>query len=357
LDEQRHHAVAQQQALTREHVALKRAYGRALGSQARMKQQVARLTQLAATGASEARMRRLEAALGEAECQHQALLWASMDQRRVSPELEVVTETGGTALVTALRAKLKIVTADREQAQRELRTAHLLRANETQRTRDIEREAADSESKLRRAVGELAVLRADHDALKRAVKSSRKQVRSPHAAHGSTEQVDDAHDADRQPSSPLPPPRKRTSVKAGGSPPGAKMSGPMSLAFVVNSSGESPPHLLPAHALKSGGSPPAVHPAKRQRVASDSATTIVESDISDINQAAADRGLKSWLGTLGAVHASETIGEQLAGGGGGDSTSAVKAEEGNASASSSAPVDEIYVSSRMSQKPIECNTQ
>ncbi|KAJ2818990.1 hypothetical protein FBU31_005685, partial [Coemansia sp. 'formosensis'] len=225
LDQQRHDAVAQQQALAREHVALKRAYTRALGSQARMKQQVARLTQLAATGASETRMRRLEAALGEAECQRQALLWASMDQRRLSPDSEItVSEADGTALVMALRAKLKLVTADREQAQRELRTAHLLRANEIQRTRDIEREAADTESKLRRAVADLSALRADHDALKRAVKSGRKQIRSPHSPHKPVDhpEVGEIHQ----------PPRKRTSAgqkdKASPTP---LTRGPMSLAF------------------------------------------------------------------------------------------------------------------------------
>ncbi|KAJ2854611.1 hypothetical protein GGI22_004435, partial [Coemansia erecta] len=84
VDTQRRRAELQQRALENEHAALKRAYTRVLNSQARMKQQVSRLTQLAATGASEARMKRLEAALGEAECQRQALLWAAMDQRQAS---------------------------------------------------------------------------------------------------------------------------------------------------------------------------------------------------------------------------------------------------------------------------------
>ncbi|KAJ2334421.1 hypothetical protein GGI00_001861 [Coemansia sp. RSA 2681] len=378
LDEQRHHAVAQQQALAREHVALKRAYSRALGSQARMKQQVARLTQLAATGASEARMRRLEAALGEAECQHQALLWASMDQRRASPSMEVAAEGDGTALVTALRAKLKLVTADREQAQRELRTAHLLRANEIQRTRDIEREAADTESKLRRAVGDLSVLRADHDALKRAVKSGRKQVRSPHSVHTPVDPAD-THDVDR---SPLPP-RKRTAsgVKANSGSPVPKRKGPMSLAFVVNSSSETyansqqqpasptgsrrssppPPAMDSAKRPRGPGTPSGIRAAKQKlRMASDAAAAaspMESGDISDINQAA-DRGLKSWLGALGAVHASATIGDHFVSGEDVDGAAATNAkpEEGTTS-SKPAPVDEIYVTSRMSQKPIECNTQ
>ncbi|KAJ2741168.1 hypothetical protein GGI20_005372 [Coemansia sp. BCRC 34301] len=387
LDAQRHTAVAQQQALAREHGALKRAYGRALASQARMRQQVARLTQLAATGASEARMRRLEAALGEAECQHQALLWASMDHRRVSPDTEVAAEADATALVTALRAKLKLVTADREQAHRELRTAHLLRANEIQRTRDIEREAADTEAKLRRAVGDLSVLRADHDALKRAVKSARKQVSSPHAAAHKPADQPDSPDADRQ-----LPPKKRTGprIKPSGSPV-PKARGPMSLAFVVNSNSETPNSETPNSeacvnppqqqqpaspcGLHRASPPPASDSAKRRRapgtpvgiraakqsllMASDAAPTEPADDASDINQAAADRGLKSWLGTLGAVHASATVSDHLASGYDAESapaTSNTKPQEPAASISP-APVDEIYINSRMSQKPIECNTQ
>ncbi|KAJ2880381.1 hypothetical protein H4R27_004756 [Coemansia aciculifera] len=366
LDQQRHRAVTQQQALAREHVALKRAYTRAMGSQARMKQQVARLTQLAATGASETRMRRLEAALGEAECQRQALLWASMGQRRLSPDSEIhVAETDGTALVMALRAKLKVVTDEREQAHRELRTAHLLRANEVQRTREIEREAADTESKLRRAVGDLSALRADHDALKRAVKSGKKQVHSPRSPHKPPDQPDVQQ-----------PPRKRTCVglKENASP----TKGPMSLAFVINSeAANTQPSPTSSHSSnqpltsdstkRRPATPSGIRAAKRKlRMTSDTAP-VESGDISDIKQAA-DRGLKSWLGTLGAVHASATIGDHHVGDvstsePSGSSAVDVKPEECATSTSTTsdgkpaAPVDEIYVTSRMSQKPIECNNQ
>ncbi|KAJ2059885.1 hypothetical protein GGH13_006865 [Coemansia sp. S155-1] len=349
LDQQRHHAVTQQQALAREHVALKRAYTRAMGSQARMKQQVARLTQLAATGASETRMRRLEAALGEAECQRQALLWANMGQRRSSPDTDFGnTETDGTALVVALRAKLKTVIDEREQAHRELRTAHLLRANETQRTRDVEREAADTECKLRRALNDLSALRADHDALKRTVKS--KKVCEPPNI------VEDRPEVQQ-------PPRKRTGLKENSGP-----TGPMSLAFVINSESANTQTLptspqsnqSPASKKRRPGTPSGIRAAKR-KVAGDA---VESSDISDIKQAA-DRGLKSWLGTLGAVHTS-TIADHhdvSSSEPNGSSVVDVKPEECPTSTPTTsdgkpaAPVDEIYVTSRMSQKPIECNNQ
>ncbi|KAJ2784958.1 hypothetical protein GGI15_002086 [Coemansia interrupta] len=179
LDYQRHKAVSEQQALARDHTVLKRAYTRSLNTQSRMKQQVSRLTQLAATGANEARMRRLEAALGEAECQQQALLWASMEHRRPA-EIELSTLTvggsdaGGTALVTALRARMKQTAAERDQLQRELRTAHLLRANEIQRTRNLERDAADTESRLHRVLGELSAVKLEYESLKRCVKTESK---------------------------------------------------------------------------------------------------------------------------------------------------------------------------------------
>ncbi|KAJ1818514.1 hypothetical protein LPJ60_004290 [Coemansia sp. RSA 2675] len=347
LDQQRHDAVERQQALAREHVSLKRAYSRAVGSQARMKQQVARLTQLAASGASEARMRRLEAALGEAECQRQALLWASMDQpRRLEAGAEVV-ETEGTALVTALRAKVRLVAADRDQAHRELRTAHMLRANEIQRTRDVEREAADTESKLRRAVADLEALRADHEALKLALRSRRKSSRSPRKPPLGEEPGQ-------------PPPRKRTAagVRAnGGLDP--KSRGPMSLDFVVNAE-EATAQL--------NGSPDS---AKRRRgsgtpngTRSAMLTASESADVSDI-KLAADRGLKSWLGSLGAVHPTTNAADVSIAEPNG-SSAAVDANPAECPASTSAtvdvspttaPVDEIYINSRMSQKPIECNTQ
>ncbi|KAJ1834123.1 hypothetical protein LPJ63_002191 [Coemansia sp. RSA 2711] len=402
LDLQRHTAVSQQRALAREHTALKRAYGRALHSQSRMKQQVARLTQLAATGANEARMKRLEAALGEAECQQQALLWANMDQRRpAGMDVDVgsgSSEVEGTALVTTLRARLKQLAADRDQAQRELRTAHLLRANEMQKTRDLEREAADTEAQLRRAVGELTSLRSECEILRRSAGSKRQ--RRPQRADDMSLDSHEEQLRDETDTLDHIPPRKRTGSKAGmngsASP---RRGGPMSLAFVINSdtkangaandvgdfdqlgAAESP-------ATSSIGSAAAT---KRRRVAqspdksaadgikaavpeADDAAG-VKVDLSEFNDAA-DRGLKSWLGTLAAAHApavpadtaafateaadnlpSTAAGSELTLGGGKHPETVDKSIAPPQQARKKDGVDEIYIGSRMAQKPIECNNQ
>ncbi|KAJ2485469.1 hypothetical protein IWW37_005934 [Coemansia sp. RSA 2050] len=364
LDQQRRDAEAQQQALAREHGALRRAFARAVGSQARMKQQVARLSQLAASGATEARMRRLEAALGEAECQRQALLAQSMAHPRPPPaaeaaEAEPEAEPEGPALVAALRASVKAVAADRDQARRELRTAHLLRANEIQRSRDVEREAADTERRLRRALADLEALRADHEALKKPPCVPPPQPPQP--------------PQQPPPPPPPPPPRKRTAagLASDGRLVPRSRGGPMSLDFVINSE---------AVTAQVNGSPDA---AKRRRRASATpngmpsaklttssglaATAAESADLSDI-KLAADRGLKSWLGSLGAVHATTNIAadvslaepntpsSSLADG----TANPVECPAGTPATSDvkpAAPVDEIYINSRMSQKPIECNTQ
>ncbi|KAJ1897739.1 hypothetical protein LPJ66_003191 [Kickxella alabastrina] len=381
LDLQRHNAVAQQRALALEYTSLKRAYARALNTQSRMKQQVARLTQLAATGASEARMKRLEAALGEAECQQQALLWASMEQRR---SVDVVmsangarSEADGTALVTALRAKVKQIAAERDQSQRELRTAHLLRANEIQRTRDLEREAAESESNLRRALGELASIKADHDALWQAAKAGEKY-------------------ADSQQGTPLTQPaRKRTIL--GASPdsvsPSQMKSSPMSLEFMINSD------FAKINKAQPLSSPSKSKVSKRRRIQDNSLgketpcpsghnskgprSTLGSSppkplaaeaqDLCDINNAA-DRGLESCLGALGTVRPPEPVAAS------GDSISNIEGDGtatlGNAhkydktyqpyESSSNGNIannttvvaaDDICISTRSSHKPIECNNQ
>ncbi|KAI8319537.1 hypothetical protein GQ54DRAFT_33281 [Martensiomyces pterosporus] len=427
LDLQRHQAVAQRQALVREHTALKRAYARALNSQSRMKQQVTRLTQLAATGANEARMKRLEAALGEAECQQQALLWASMEQRRSADadfaSAEANAQMDGTALVTTLRTKLKQVTADREQAQRELRTAHLLRANEIQKTRDLERDAAEIESKLRRTVSELSSVKADYDALKRAVSSGRKQLKSPKASSkrqpfSATQASSPRDGAKSEQASSGQPPRKRTGPGVGEQGSVQKKSGPMSLAFVINDdqaplspsspqdSHEEPPDAPPASAKRRkvpgtpssrrGSNTPSKSRSSKQtsKRPSDSgkshkstranaaasgpaaAAAAAESKVlSDMNDAA-DRGMKSWLGALGNVHAtvsmamggkrpepstdarvagaSESSGSAANGAGAADTAFSTAQPLSKATKPS---VDEIYISSRSSQKQIECNNQ
>ncbi|KAJ1664769.1 hypothetical protein IW140_002955 [Coemansia sp. RSA 1813] len=410
VDTQRRRAELQQRALENEHAALKRAYSRVLNSQSRMKQQVARLTQLAATGASEARMKRLEAALGEAECQRQALLWAAMDQRHATSlnGLDSFAAAGsssgnnsadGTALVLTLRARLKQALADRDQAQRELRTAHLLRANEIQRTGELEREAAEAETKLRRAMGNITALRSDCDALRR------KRKEDPAAA---------SPDASVQLSLP---PRKRTrtrsvsSAVSGSSSPAPKKRGPMSLAFVINeeSSSAGKPH-SPSRSpdQQSHQKKRPITPKKKQHIdcknnindsnseddsglrddtkngpaeqlpergthsdteeyGSSTKAVKQERELSDLNSAV-DRGLKSWLGTLGAAHASATIARERSLGLAATAHKAATpakapciatttSNNDKSSDAAVAEVDEIYVGSQMSQKPIECTNQ
>ncbi|KAJ2883542.1 hypothetical protein FB639_002151, partial [Coemansia asiatica] len=345
LDYQRHKAVSQQRALAQEHVVLKRAYARSLNTQSRMKQQVARLTQLAATGANEARMKRLEAALGEAECQQQALLWASMEHRRPSDIDIAAMATGsdmqGTALVTALRARLRQMVAERDQSQRELRTAHLLRANEIQRTRDIEREAAEAESKLRRALSELSATKMEYESLRRAVKSDSRLGKSQNASRQQQPTADTASLETRIPE------RKRTisglDQKALNSDHGR--SDPMSLNFVINGDAanakdSSPSKLSPEtmedNLLGETSSLPSAPSLKRRRsrvddpvssaidqqtrpavsgkeAASDGSVHSAASprQLPEIYEAA-DRGLKTWLSTMGAAHASVAIADGIA---------------------------------------------
>ncbi|KAJ2464199.1 hypothetical protein GGI02_005048 [Coemansia sp. RSA 2322] len=151
LDHQRHRAVAQHRALVRDHAALKRTHARALASLARMRHQAARLAYPDAD-----RVRRLEAALGEAEAQRHALM-CMPSQPRASPMSPTPADAPG--LVAALRAAARLAAEDRDRALSELRTAHLVRANEAQCARDLERRAAESDAALRRAQAELAALR------------------------------------------------------------------------------------------------------------------------------------------------------------------------------------------------------
>ncbi|KAJ2516734.1 hypothetical protein H4217_004400 [Coemansia sp. RSA 1939] len=411
VDTQRRRAESQQRALENDHAALKRSYTRVLGSQTRMKQQVARLTQLAAVGTSEARMKRLEAALGEAECQRQALLWAAMDQRHTAltdgSGLLVVDKSGGstdeTTLVLTLRARLKQALADCSQAQRELRTAHILRANEVQRNGELEREAAEVEAKLRRAMGEITSLRSNCDALRRNTRE-RLPVRL----------------SETQQSSPLPP-RKRTRADStlpkvsSNDSPMLKKSGPMSLAFVINEESSS---VDEPTQYKQSSNPPKkeFHVEKKEYFGNDNrnisegdhgvdgdirdAPTLDSSEhnvymkaeehgsdtlavaqvreLSDLNNAA-NRGLKSWLGTLGAAHASATIARERSldmvetkpaqntetsikdpDSGNDNSNSNSNGKDNNDTSlgcSAVDGVDEIYVGSRMPKKPIECTNQ
>ncbi|KAJ2442411.1 hypothetical protein IWW46_003048 [Coemansia sp. RSA 2440] len=389
LDMQRHQAVSQQQALAREHTVLKRAYGRAMHSQSRMKQQVARLTQLAATGANEARMKRLEAALGEAECQHQALLWANMEQRRPFG-MDIDTASGssemeGTALITTLRARLKQVSADRDQAQRELRTAHLLRANEIQKTRDLEREVADTDSKFRRTAGELTSLRSEHEVLRRTAKALKKQAKTLAHEDKLLELDDEAiQDVDHI------PPRKRTISRAdldGDLSP--RRSGPMSLSFMINADRKA----ATANELRLTSSPVSSHDnvvgtsrsKKRRRISRSPgkmvsneprAAVLENGDILAGKEApselkdAADHSLKSWLGALGATHSSSSNSDAIGvtantatdpGPSTGESDQQMAIPEEHdvqvQHARTNGAVDEIYIGSRMAQKPIECNNQ
>ncbi|KAJ1767286.1 hypothetical protein LPJ69_000539 [Coemansia sp. RSA 1752] len=389
LDMQRHQAVSQQQALAREHTVLKRAYGRAMHSQSRMKQQVARLTQLAATGANEARMKRLEAALGEAECQHQALLWANMEQRRPFG-MDIDTASGssemeGTALITTLRARLKQVSADRDQAQRELRTAHLLRANEIQKTRDLEREVADTDSKFRRTAGELTSLRSEHEILRRTAKALKKQAKTLAHEDKLLELDDEAiQDVDHI------PPRKRTISRAdldGDLSP--RRSGPMSLSFMINADRKA----ATANELRLTSSPVSSHDnvvgtsrsKKRRRISRSPgkmvsneprAAVLENGDILAGKEApselkdAADHSLKSWLGALGATHSSSSNSDAIGvtantatdpGPSTGESDQQMAIPEEHdvqvQHARTNGAVDEIYIGSRMAQKPIECNNQ
>ncbi|KAJ2717100.1 Protein Spindly [Coemansia spiralis] len=311
LDVERHKAVSEQRAMAHEHTALKRAYGRALSSQSRMKQQVTRLTQLAATGASEARMRRLEAALGEAECQQQVLLWANADHRRpVSADsgLEAGSaEADGAALVVALRARLKQAADDCAQTQRELRTAHLLRANEIQKSKDLERNAADAEAKLRHTAAELMSLRAENERLKRAARAGPCPPPADNECPGSP--LDDGADMPA-------PPRKRTSSGAGlassRSPP---RTGPVFLSLVDSGSGT----------------------AKRHR----------GRDSADAEEAAVDSA-NAAEGCLPPPAATEAMD---AGGDGGGDGGALCEEQAEAD------VTEIHVGGGRAQQPIECNNQ
>ncbi|KAJ2826720.1 hypothetical protein IWW50_002233 [Coemansia erecta] len=395
LDLQRHQAVSQQQALAREHTVLKRAYGRAMHSQSRMKQQVARLTQLAATGANETRMKRLEAALGEAECQHQALLWASMEQRRpVGMDIDAgsgSTEMEGTALVTTLRARLKQVLADRDQAQRELRTAHLLRANEIQKTRDLEREVADTDAKLRRAVGELTSLRSDNEILRRSTKALKRHARARMSEDKSPEPEEDdpMHDADRI------PPRKRTSSRAGlndGLSP--RRSGPMSLSFMINADAKAAAAAAAARAqdMRMSLSPASIHgsyaispsAAKRRRVSQSpgkKTSDVIRAEAPEANEVfegrgglsefedAADRGPKSWVAAQGSAHVSPLGLEAMGVAENKTSSTDLNTSGDNQQAAAEDPdmqaqqarknesIDEIFIGSRIAQKPMECNNQ
>ncbi|KAJ2844510.1 hypothetical protein IWW36_005158 [Coemansia brasiliensis] len=384
LDLQRHKAVLQQQTLAREHTALKRAYNRAVNSQSRMKQQVARLTQLAATGANEARMRRLEAALGEAECQQQALLWASMEHQRPSGmDIDVGSgsiEIEGTALVASLRARLKQITADRDQTQRELRTAYLLRANEIQKTRDMERELADTEVKLRRAIGELTSLRAEHDVLRQKLKSTKRHVNEP-----SSNASDTDHQSQLEKASPVIPPRKRTSSKAGfDERSGVRKSGPMSLSFMINSEMNGAPEEANTLTPPAGSDvdlPSSPSSAKRFRatqhpeepeypcsaVSEAGGSADTSASLSEFRDAA-DRGMKSWLGSLGAVHASSLAGDNLNSNASIATSSKTVSNDQIATANEpqvqpqhntrrNGKIDEIHISSQMAQKPMECNNQ
>ncbi|KAJ1952414.1 hypothetical protein EC988_003567 [Linderina pennispora] len=250
LDLERHRAVAEQQELYKEHSQLKRAYVRTLGAQSRMKQQVARLSQLAASGASEARMRRLEAALGEAECQRQAMAWANMASPQQQQQADDLADTpaDGTVLVATLRTKLRRVAADRDQALRELRTAHLLRANEIQRTRELEREVIDTENRLRRAGADIAALKAQFETLKRSTREAKNpsQDSIPNEPLMASMQIAPPHSKSKM-SEKAQPPRKRTPTKnpatsKSETPTKVKKPGPMSLAFVINSESSSRQH-------------------------------------------------------------------------------------------------------------------
>ncbi|PIA18631.1 hypothetical protein COEREDRAFT_13699 [Coemansia reversa NRRL 1564] len=409
LDLQRHNAVSQQRMLAREHAALKRAYGRAINSQSRMKQQVARLTQLAASGASEARMKRLEAALGEAECQQQALLWASMEQRRpVAMDADVVLESSdynGTTLITALRARLKQAFVDRDQAQRELRTTNLLRANEIQRTRDLEREAADAEAKLCQVVGELTSLRADHESLRRAARASKRYHPKPNSKNkkpSGPSSIKDDNSSCGVEDCVLP--RKRTRSGAQPIKDGLqrKLSGPMSVSFVINTDtaalGETKPPSSPSGShdstaqLQSSTKRPRFQTAFNKE-GIDALKSLETSNIDNDNGGmgiskgltispsrtksssqvndAADRGMRSWLDTLGADAATSLVQSAA------DTASAMTENDGVSTAigsdnvcdrgksssinasqdQKSTTVDEIHISSRIAQKPMECNNQ
>ncbi|KAJ2612292.1 hypothetical protein H4S08_002761 [Coemansia sp. RSA 1365] len=409
LDLQRHNAVSQQRMLAREHAALKRAYGRAINSQSRMKQQVARLTQLAASGANEARMKRLEAALGEAECQQQALLWASMEQRRpMAMDADVVlggSDYNGTALITALRARLKQAFVDRDQAQRELRTAHLLRANEIQRTRDLEREAADAEAKLCKVVGELTSLRADHETLRRAARASKRHYSKsnlPNEKPSGPSSIQDDNSSCGVGDSALPRKRTRSGAQPTENELQRKLSGPMSVSFVINTDTAAPVGTKPPSSpsgpqnstvqLQSSTKRPRLQ-AAFDKEGVNALKSLETSDIDNDNggmviskglnilpnrtkfssQAndAADRGMRSWLGTLGADAAtslvqgaadtasvmtendgvSTAIGRDNAHNRGKTSSIHVSQDQNNNT------VDEIHISSKMAQKPMECNNQ
>ncbi|KAJ2083076.1 hypothetical protein H4R24_001115 [Coemansia sp. RSA 988] len=409
LDLQRHNAVSQQRMLAREHAALKRAYGRAINSQSRMKQQVARLTQLAASGASEARMKRLEAALGEAECQQQALLWASMEQRRpadMGTDSDIVSSTSehnGTALVTALRARLKQVFVDRDQAQRELRTAHLLRANEIQRTRELEREAADAEAKLCQVVGELTSLRADNESLRRVVKASKRYQPKPHPTNELPSELSATQDNNSNcdlEGSILPRKRTRSGAQPTGDGPHQQLSGPTSLSFVVNTGSTTQDYTEPPSSFGGfqGSAADPQRSAKRLQLQAsstkevDSSEPSKSSDIDNSNGGtgisegttipsyrstsfsqvndAADHGMRSWLDNLGADAATSSVQSaadisRMSENTGATAVIDIANAHGHSKVSTmrtsqdqrTTTVDEIHIGSKTGQRPMECNNQ
>ncbi|KAJ1813280.1 hypothetical protein LPJ56_005216 [Coemansia sp. RSA 2599] len=252
------------------------------------------------------------------------------------------------------------------------------------------------------------------------------------------------------------PQRKRTIPGAGQKTPDSDhgRDGPMSLNFVINSDAangaedKSPPAVSPATAggcLLGEASSPSALPLKRRRsrvddsssrasnqsakpgvsgkeaaatgdgyVHSSAASAASPRQLPEIYEAA-DRGLKTWLGTMGAAHASVAIADGVAGAarsteaaaepaptaadmpapkgaaeshftnGDANANSNIKGKDRNrdkaagasavheismakapshASAENSSgsnrenmAVDEIYIGSRMSQKPMECNNQ
>ncbi|KAJ1919531.1 Protein Spindly [Mycoemilia scoparia] len=176
LDGKRRLAEDQQKKLARENAGLQKAFSRAKNQQNRMRQQVARLSHLAAGSGSEARMKRLEAALGNLEGERETMLrWLEKSDSNTngaagSPPFGniPVPPNGGSgsdesgsssATLDALRMQFKQAGIEVERVSSELRTVTMLRINDMARMRELERELSSREDQLRKAGAELVGLK------------------------------------------------------------------------------------------------------------------------------------------------------------------------------------------------------
>ncbi|KAL1922469.1 uncharacterized protein VTP21DRAFT_10008 [Calcarisporiella thermophila] len=128
--------------LSQAHAGLLKAHSLSVHQQERMRNHISRLTQLASSKSNEARLRRLEQALGQTQSENQ-LLQAKLTQmqRSAASSVEYIKLDDPESkddLIESLQMRVEQLAADGTRLRKELQTAHMLKLGEAEKVREAQ---------------------------------------------------------------------------------------------------------------------------------------------------------------------------------------------------------------------------